>query len=69
MTGSYSLRPGDLRLVDPAAIERQAARLPNAKLRAWGAESAHEILREADGVRDQALDEIDRFLAANAPRA
>lgn len=57
------------RLVDPAAIERQAARLPDATLRAWGAESAHEILREADGVRDQALDEIDRFLDARAPRA
>jgi lysophospholipase len=57
------------RLVDPAAIERQAARLPNAELRAWGAESAHEILREADPVRDAALQAIDRFLDARAPRA
>ena len=55
------------RLVDPRAIERAAARLPNAELRAWGAESAHEILREADPVRDQALAAIDRFLDANAP--
>lgn len=51
------------RLVDPAAIVRTAARLPNATLRMWGPESAHEILREADPVRDQALAEIDRFLA------
>ncbi|MBS0504096.1 MAG: alpha/beta hydrolase [Proteobacteria bacterium] len=57
------------RLVDPRAIERQSARLPDAKLRTWGPESAHEILREADAVRDAALDEIGRFLDARAPRA
>jgi lysophospholipase len=51
------------RLVDSRAIERAARRLPNAKLRMWGAESAHEILREADPVRDAALAEIDAFLA------
>jgi lysophospholipase len=56
------------RLVDSAAIRRAAARLPDAKLRVWGAESAHEILREADPVRDAALAEIDAFLAARAPR-
>jgi lysophospholipase len=55
------------RLVDPAAIGRAAARLPDAKLRVWGAESAHEILREADPVRDAALAEIDAFLDARAP--
>lgn len=57
------------RLVDPAAIIRAAKRLPNAKLRMWGAESAHEILREADPVRDAALAEIDAFLDAHASRA
>jgi lysophospholipase len=57
------------RLVDVAAIRRAARRLPNAKLRLWGAESAHEILREADPVRDAALAEIDRFLAEHAPAA
>lgn len=57
------------RLVDPRAIERAAARLPHATLRAWGDESAHEILREADPVRDRALAEIDRFLDASAPAA
>ncbi|MFD1613021.1 alpha/beta hydrolase [Sphingomonas tabacisoli] len=51
------------RLVDSRAIIRAARRLPNAKLRMWGAESAHEILREADPVRDAALAEIDAFLA------
>jgi lysophospholipase len=56
------------RLVDSAAILRAAKRLPNAKLRTWGPESAHEILREADPVRDAALAEIDRFLDTHAPR-
>jgi lysophospholipase len=56
------------RLVDPAAIHRAAARLPDVKLRVWGAESAHEILREADPVRDAALAEIDAFLDSRAPR-
>lgn len=56
------------RLVDPAAIRRAAAQLPDAKLRMWGPESAHEILREADPVRDAALHEIDAFLDARAPR-
>jgi lysophospholipase len=56
------------RLVDPAAIIRAARRLPNATLRIWGPESAHEILREADPVRDAGLAEIDRFLDTHAPR-
>ena len=55
------------RLVDAAAIRRVAARLPNVRLRRWGPESAHEILREADPVRDAALAEIDRFLDEAAP--
>lgn len=55
------------RLVDAAAIDRAARRLPNATLRRWGPESAHEILREANGVRDAALAEIDRFLDRVAP--
>ncbi|NNM76809.1 alpha/beta hydrolase [Sphingomonas sp. ID1715] len=57
------------RLVDYAAIRRAAVRLPDARLRSWGPESAHEILREADPVRDAALAEIDRFLADRAPPA
>jgi lysophospholipase len=50
------------RLVSPAAIPCLAARLPNAKLKMFGAEVAHEILRERDGPRDEALAEIDAFL-------
>jgi lysophospholipase len=56
------------RLIDPAAIRDAARRLPKAALRVWGPESAHEILREADPVRDAALAEIDRFLGVHAPR-
>ncbi|HEV2569225.1 alpha/beta hydrolase [Sphingomonas sp.] len=57
------------RLVDYAAIRRSAGRLPNAALRSWGPESAHEILREANQVRNAALAEIDRFLGERAPPA
>lgn len=51
------------RLVDPAAIRRAAARLPNAELLMFGREAAHEILREVDSVRDRALARIEDFLA------
>lgn len=54
------------RLVDPAAIRRAAARLPQAQLHMFGPESAHEILREADPVRRQALTLIERFLDKHA---
>lgn len=54
------------RLVDPAAIRRAAARLPRAELLMFGPESAHEILREADPVRDRALAAIDDFLGRHA---
>lgn len=54
------------RLVDPAAIRRAAARLPRAELHMFGRESAHEILREADPVRNRALALIDEFLAKQA---
>ena len=50
------------RLVSPRAIERAAARLPNARVLWFGDEAAHEILREVDAVRDRALEDIDRFL-------
>jgi lysophospholipase len=51
------------RLVDPRIATRVAARLPDVRLVRFGAESAHEILREVDPVRNRALAEIDRFLA------
>ena len=49
-------------LVSWPAIERAAARLPKARLVAFGAEAAHELLREADPVRRNVLAEIDSFL-------
>jgi lysophospholipase len=54
------------RLVDPRAALAVAARLPDARVVRFGAESAHEILREADPVRTRALAEIDAFLSARA---
>ena len=50
------------RLVGVRAIQRAEARLPNAQSLWFGAEAAHEILREVDPVRDKALAGIDRFL-------
>lgn len=50
------------RLVDPRAAARVAARLPHADLVRFGPESAHEILRESDAVRDRALSVMDGFL-------
>jgi len=56
------------RLVGVRAIERTAARLPDVDMHWFGAESAHEILREADPVRDKALAAIDAFLDRVCPR-
>ncbi|MBV1686627.1 alpha/beta hydrolase [Novosphingobium sp. G106] len=55
------------RLVEYGAIERAAQRLPHAKLIRFGAEARHEILREADAVRDVALAAIGDFLDRTAP--
>ncbi|MBC9034992.1 alpha/beta hydrolase [Sphingomonas sp. JC676] len=53
-------------LVDARAALRIGPRLADARIVTFGKESAHEILREADAVRDRALGEIDTFLAARA---
>lgn len=50
------------KLVKPAAIPEFAARLPNATLKMFGPAVAHEILREIDPVRDEALALIDAHL-------
>ena len=50
------------RLVGSRAIRRTEARLPNVTALWFGSEAAHEILREADAVRDKALAAIDGFL-------
>lgn len=55
-------------LVSWRAIRKVAARLPRARLVAWGKEARHEILREVDPVREAALAEIDTFLDTVAPR-
>jgi lysophospholipase len=56
------------RLVGVRAIQRAEARLPNAQSLWFGSEAAHEILREADPVRDRALAGIDAFLDGLCPR-
>mgnify|MGYP003338537937 CR=1 FL=1 len=56
-------------LVDADAIERVAHRMPNARLHIYGEEAAHEILRESDTVRMDALDRITLFLNGAAPAA
>jgi lysophospholipase len=55
------------KLVSPPAALHIASLLPEAEIVRFGPESAHEVLREADDVRDRALGAIDAFLAARAP--
>ena len=55
------------RLVSIRAIRRAAARLPHGELVTFGAEARHELLREADPVRDRVLAAIDEFLERAAP--
>lgn len=51
-------------LVMPAAIARVVARLPDVDVHFYGGEAAHELLREVDAVRLDALGRIDAFLDA-----
>ena len=53
------------RLVSAEATRRLAAALPKAELVMF-ADAAHEILRDADPVRDDALARIESFLACHA---
>ncbi len=55
------------RLVSPPAIRRFAARLPSGQCHIYDASVAHEILRECDDVRDDALGRIETFLDQAAP--
>jgi lysophospholipase len=57
------------RLVEFKAIARAVGRLPKGELVRFGPEARHEILREADPVRDKALAAIDQFLDRVAPVA
>ncbi|MFC0204312.1 alpha/beta fold hydrolase [Novosphingobium soli] len=54
-------------LVSWPAIRRAAARLARCELVAFGSECRHEILREVDPVREQALCAIKDFLNRHAP--
>jgi len=54
-------------LVSFKAIEQAAAQLPRGELAAWGAEARHELLREADGVRDAVMAAVAAFLDRAAP--
>jgi lysophospholipase len=56
------------KLVDSKRIERDAKRLPNAELLLFGSEAAHELLREADPVRDRCMSAIGGFFDKHAPR-
>ena len=49
-------------LVSAKAIHKFAVRLPNVTLVVFGDDTAHEILREADGPRNRALAAISEFL-------
>ncbi len=54
-------------LVSWPAIRKVAGRLPNGELVGYAKDCAHEILREADPVRDHALGEIEAFLKRVVP--
>lgn len=56
------------RLVDTKQIIRDAKRLPDRELVLFGDEAAHELLREADPVRNQCLDHIAGFFDRRAPQ-
>ena len=60
--------PAD-KLVKFAAIEEACRRLPHCELVRFGEEARHEILREADPVRDKAIAAIADFLDRVAPAA
>lgn len=57
------------RLVDTKRIIRDAKRLPDSELLLFGNEAAHELLREADRVRDICLDRIAAFFDRRAPQS
>lgn len=55
-------------LVSTPRVIADSKRLPHAETLIFGKEAAHELLREADPVRDQCLARIDAFLDAHAPQ-
>ena len=55
-------------LVDHPTIERAVHLIPNAELKLFGEECAHEIFREVDEVRNDALASCFSFLDRVAPK-
>lgn len=53
-------------LVSTPRIIKDSKRLPNAETLIFGKEAAHELLREADAVRDQCLARITSFMDSHA---
>lgn len=66
-TPTFMLATSGDRLVSTPAIAKMARRLPDAHLHLYGRNVAHEILREVDAVRDDALRRIDAFFDERAP--
>ncbi|MEO9601392.1 alpha/beta hydrolase [Parasphingorhabdus sp.] len=56
-------------LVDHPTIKRAVHLIPKAEMKLFGPEAAHEILREADAVRDDALHACFAFLDRVVPKA
>lgn len=61
------LVPQEDALVDPRAALRVTEAMPDARVVTWGREARHEVLREADPVRDAAIAAVDAFLDARVP--
>ena len=55
-------------LVYTPRIIADSERLPNAETLIFGAEAAHELLREVDTIRDRCLNSIDAFMDKHAPK-
>jgi lysophospholipase len=55
-------------LVSTPRIIKDSKRLPHAETLIFGKEAAHELLREADAVRDKCLERITGFFDTHAPK-
>jgi lysophospholipase len=55
-------------LVNTDRIIKDNKRLPHGEILIFGKEAAHELLREADDVRNQCLSAMDSFLDTHAPK-
>jgi len=55
-------------LVSTKRIIEDHERLPNSELHCFGLNAAHELLREADDVRDECLRRIEDFFDTHAPK-